>query len=33
MSNHNKNNNEEWIWFILGVVSVAFICGYFGVGL
>jgi len=26
-------NNEDLIWFILGASSVAFIFGYFGVGL
>jgi len=26
-------NNEEWIWLILGASSVAFLFGYFGVGL
>lgn len=33
MTKEENMNNEDLIWLILGASSVAFIFGYFGVGL
>ena len=33
MTKEESMNNEDLIWLILGASSVAFIFGYFGVGL
>jgi len=33
MTRGENMNNEDWIWLILGASSVAFLFGYFGIGL
>ena len=33
MTKEENMNNEDLIWLILGASSVAFIFGYFGIGL
>ena len=33
MTKEENMNNEDLIWLILGASSVAFLFGYFGVGL